>query len=44
MTEFLFAHRAWLFAMAGGMNAVLEAFKKNQKTIIKKLEDYGNGK
>ncbi len=38
MIEFLFAHKAWLFMLAGGVDAVLVAIEKNKDLIDKEVE------
>lgn len=38
MIEFLFAHKAWLFMLAGGIDAVLTAIEKNRELIEQEVE------
>lgn len=38
MVEFLFAHKAWLFSLAGGMDALIEVMKKRKKGIEKEYK------
>ncbi|MGE4399602.1 MAG: motility associated factor glycosyltransferase family protein [Campylobacterales bacterium] len=38
MIEFLFAHKAWLFMLAGGVDAVLVAIEKNKDLIEQEVE------
>lgn len=43
MVEFLFAHKPWLFMLAGGMDAVIEIMTNNKKQIfdeVKKAKKY----
>ena len=35
MVEFLFAHKPWLFTLAGGMDSMIEVMKKRKKEIQK---------
>jgi hypothetical protein len=35
MIEFLFAHKAWLFMLAGGVDAVIDALERNKDLIFK---------
>jgi hypothetical protein len=37
MIEFLFAHKAWLFMLAGGVDAVINALERNKDFILKEV-------
>ncbi|MDD3467518.1 MAG: DUF115 domain-containing protein [Campylobacterales bacterium] len=44
MIEFLFAHKAWLFMLAGGINAVLATIEKHKIEIDKEITVIKNKK